>query len=157
MAGLRLHLDSGLVTLAAANTEKQLMFIAAPTNQKLKIEKIVVSGDAVATNDPLCILNIATGTGTVGGGAAITPVKLDQSNGETPQVSAYSGSSGITGITTALSFEKDFIGTNGSKQIVFPPGREIYLKGGDQMVIAITTGSAIAATTHARVQVYCEE
>lgn len=90
MAGLDLHVTSGEVACAASAAVKTVLQIKAPTNQRLVVIGFKVMGKSAAGGtDPGVKLRLTRSTSNFGTGSSATPAKLNPSNGETVQSTAF--------------------------------------------------------------------
>lgn len=128
MAGVRFMVDSGDVSFTAAT--KTILQIIAAANIRLRIERVTWSFKGITAADvPVaCELLRQTTAGTV---SAATPVKVNESDDETLQVTAgHTATAEPTASTvkTAATVhpQTTFVQT-------FPPGRELYVKGGERL------------------------
>lgn len=89
MAGLKLAVNSGEVTLVAA-TPKTILQVKAPANQRLKIANISILGKSPAggTDTPVKV-RVTRSTASFGTGTAATPSKRNPSDPETIQSTAF--------------------------------------------------------------------
>lgn len=141
-AGLNLRTPSGEIAVSSSTTKTVLM-ITAPTHQKLRIKAFSVSLDGTdGTQSPAIVeLMRFTSSGTF---TSITPVKLYQSDGETPQATAgKDASSEPSADVVYLNREVGFAG--GSFTYIYPFGNELVIKGGDRVGLRVTNTSSTTA------------
>lgn len=137
-AGLRLRTPVDEITVGNSAT-KTVVLITAPSNQKVRVKAWSVSTDGTdSTQSPVTIeLMKFTTAGTM---TSITPVKMNQDDGETPQSTAAKNATvEPTGGDVYMNREIPF--ANGNFTYIFPFGEEILVKGGERIGIRVTNSS----------------
>lgn len=152
MAGVRFIVPFTVTTSTSTITVAQ---IVAATNQRVRIERIVITGKGVLNTDAPCTFEMLPQT-SAGTSSAETPVKQNASDAETIQTTARTGFSSTepTDAGGSIVKQKWAIHPQGGKDIVFPPGRDMYVKGGERMGLRINT-PAQASTYVGHIE--CEE
>jgi len=128
MAGVRFQVDSGDVAFTAAT--KTILQIIAAANVRLRIERVTFSFKGIsATEVPVaCELLRQTTAGTM---SAATPAKVNESDDETLQVTAQHTATVEPTASTVKAANP--VHPQISYSFVFPPGRDLYVKGGERL------------------------
>ena len=139
MSGVRFNLVTAPVAVAASTT-KTILQISAAANHRVKVERIRISGDSVVAADiPVeWVLYRQTALAT---GTAMAPVPYDEDATEVIQADGIQGASSEPAGTTKVW--GGFISPLGSYDIVFPPGRELYISGGSWLGVTALTPNDI--------------
>ncbi len=148
MAGLVCSATSGEVALVAA-TAKTVLQIKAPTNQRVTMKKLVITGkQAAGGTDAPVLVRLTRSTANFGTGTGVTPIKLDPGMGETVQsTSAKNFTVEPTSPTDALmSFE-----VQPQSGIIEPYGfgAEPKIPGGQSLNIELTSAATPTLTVTA--------
>lgn len=128
MAGVRFKLDSGDIAFTAAT--KTILQLIAAANVRLRIERVTIGFKGiVATEVPVgCELLRQTSAGTM---SAATVEKQNESDDETLQVTAQHTATSEPAASTIKRAEP--IHPQTSREWVFPPGRDLFVKGGERL------------------------
>jgi hypothetical protein len=153
MAGLR-FIATGIRTTVAASATRTLLQLIAPTNQKIRIEKIVVRGYGLAAADPPAEIQIALQT-TAGTSVAVTLKKVKTSDPETLQSSALSTFSGAEPTTTTVK-DADGMHPQSRNTFIWPPDRPLFLEGNEKIGVIVVNGPTGASIDYLASAV-CEE
>lgn len=137
MAGLR---TAYKFSLLAANivvgTNITLIQILAPTNQKIRIERLFLFGRGTLATDKQELFELLTQS-TAGTGSTITPTKLNGADSETIQGTAIGT---YTVEPTAGTIRQQFgLQPQRPLEVVFPPGRDLIIKGGERLALRLNT------------------
>jgi hypothetical protein len=144
MAGLLVSQLNAAKRTINANTTTTILQIAAPTNQKLRVFEASISFDGVTAADAKILVEHVADATTGGTGTAVTPQKVNGSDGETIQ---QTGKEAFTVEPTG--------GRVIFKELIHPQAGYTWrghtpVKGAGAFGIRVTTG-AQAATMVARV------
>lgn len=151
MAGLRLHVPTGEVSLSA-NTAKTVITLTAPSNHRVLIRGIEVFFKGISPTDTPVKIEISRITTDGGTASSPTIAKNDENAGETP----------LSTVKSAYSAEPSTYGNNLKTWEIqpqtglinwFPPGEEIVVNGGNEIGIRMTAGQAETVSCN----VYYEE
>lgn len=139
MAGLKVAATTAEIALSAA-TAKTVIQIVAPTNQKLKVERIGLFFDGVSpTGEPVQVRVLRqTTAGTM---TSLTPVKRNNGDGETIQGTAQHTATAEP--TAGDVYDVFEIHPQSGYDIFFPLGQEPLVKGGDRLGIECTAPAAV--------------
>lgn len=133
MAGNRFNAQVSVTTGVATLTLAQLV---AATNQRVKIERIRISGKGTLNTDAPVLFEILKQT-TAGTSSALTLTKIDDNAAETLQVTALQT---FTVEPTAGNIKAaQAVHPQSSYDFVFPPGRELWIKGGERLGVRVNT------------------
>lgn len=140
MAGLVAIAQTAEVALSAA-TLKDVLRIKAAANHRVKVLGWGVSFDGISgTEAPVQVELLRYSTdGTY---SALTPKKLDDDIAETVQTAA-----GHTATSTPPTpgdvLDAMEVHPQSGYEVVFPPGQEVWVRGGERLGIACTAPSAV--------------
>lgn len=141
MAGVRFGVEISVTTATSTLTLAQLI---AATNQRVKVERIRISGKGTLNTDAPVLIEILKQT-TAGTSSSLTLNKLNDNDGETLQTTALQT---FTVEPTAGNIKAgQYVHPQASYDFVFPPGRELWIKGGERLGIRANTPTQ--ATTYA--------
>jgi hypothetical protein len=111
-----------------------LMQIVAPTNQKVVIDRIMISGQSnLNTDTPVALEILEQTTAGTATNTTVAPVKANVLDTETVQTNTQN--TFTVEPTAGLSHFARNIHPQGSYDFNFPPGREIVLGGGKKLAI----------------------
>ena len=149
MAGLRCAIQIAETSLSAA-TAKTVMQLVAPANQRLKVARVGVFFNGTSTTaQPVQVRVLRqTSAGTM---SALTPVKLNNSDGETIQSTAQQNASAEP--TASDVYDVWEIHPQSGYDVMYPLGQELVVKGGDRLGIECTA----QATVSVRAKMWYEE
>lgn len=135
MAGYNLSLSSGEVTLVAA-TAKTVIMLTAAAQHRVRVQGIsVYFKDTVVTDTPVKVeLVRATTAGTPG--SSPTPVKKDESGGETIQTTGGINFSAEPTITDILETKE--VHPQTGEKFYYPFSQEVMIKGGNRFAVRMT-------------------
>lgn len=143
MAGLRLQAQ---VTVGSASTTPlTLMQVVAPSNHRIKIEKIEIAFDGVnATSIPIQV-EVLLQT-TAGTSSSLTATALPPVGTETPQTTFLKTFTAEPTASTVL--ECRFVHPQSGTVFTFPPGRELWVSGGTRLGVRVnnTYTTAVSKT-----------
>lgn len=123
-----------------ANTAKTVLQIKAAANHRVKLLSWGVSFDGtVASNQPV-VVELLRQT-TAGTATTLTPVKLDESLGETLQTTASHTATAEPTAGNVLS--RVDVHPQGGYEFIFPIGQEIILAGNGRLGIRCTAPEAV--------------
>lgn len=150
MAGLRVTAENSAAVALAAATAKTVLQLNAPTNQRLKIQRIGIFFDGASTTAVPVVVKmlIATNAGTA---TALTLNKLVASDSETIQTTASENATVEPTKTTLL--DQWFIHPQMGIDLTYAFGQEKVVNGGGRVAIEITA----PAVVNARVKIDFEE
>lgn len=138
MAGNRFNAQVSVTTATATLTLAQLI---AATNQRVKVERIRVSGKGTLNTDAPVLIEVLKQT-TAGTSSALTLTKIDDNAAETLQVTALQT---FTVEPTAGNIKAaQAVHPQSSYDFVFPPGRELWIKGGERLGVRANTPAQAA-------------
>ncbi len=138
MAGLRVSYPFSVTTVIGATITA--IQILAPTNQKIRIERILIHGLGVLNTDKPELFELLTQS-TAGTGSTITGRNMNGSDSETAQGTAKGT---YTVEPTAGTVRESFaVHPQSPAQLVYPPGRDLLIKGGERLALRINTPVAI--------------
>jgi len=140
MSGILASAQTG--EIATGTAKKTLLQLLAPANQRLKVKEISVSFDGISNTDEPVNVQILRQT-TAGTMTALTPQKLNESDGETLQGTAqHTATAEPTGTSEVMGEQ---VHPQGGFTWQAPFGGEIVIKGGDRLGIAVTAGVTVNA------------
>jgi hypothetical protein len=140
MAGLALMVSSGEVSLTAA-TAKTVLQIKAPTNQRVRIKTIRVTGEGIVVTDKPIFSRLTRSSANFGTGTSATPGKINTSNGETIQSSCAKNFTVEPTSPSATGYEVNSHPQNGfMEQFQFDSPLEIA--GGNSINVECTAAQA---------------
>ena len=151
MAGLRLHVPTGEVSLSSG-TAKTVFTLTAPSNHRVLIRGIEVFFKGTSPTDTPVKIEISRITTDGGTASSPTVAKNDENAGESP----------LSTVKSAYTAEPSTYGNNMKTWEVhpqtglinwFPPGAEIVVKGGNEIGIRMTAAAAQTVSCN----VYYEE
>jgi len=130
MAGVRFVIPSTIVnTLTSTITGVQLVAASSP---RVRIERIRVSGQGILNTDKPVLVEILKQNSS-GTASSLTLLKANDSDAEALLVTAQQT---FTVEPTAGNIKAaQAIHPQSSYDFVFPPGRELYIKGGERLGI----------------------
>jgi len=143
MAGLRIIVP---FTATTGTVTQTLVQIVAPTNQRLSILRIFIGGVSGNAADLPVLMEVLPQT-SAGTSSAVTPVKVNDSDDETVQTTARQGFSSTEPTDAGGAIVKHTfpVPTTGpGRDFVFPPGRELFVKGGTRMGIRANTPGQVS-------------
>ncbi len=139
MAGLRFSFSSGVIS-PGSGTTKTLLQLTAPANQKVRVEKLRLSGKNVTASDAPTQVELLwqTDAGT-GGLSTLTPVKLYEDDTETIQSSILYGLWATTEPSAGGILLSQLVDPKGHYDFLFPPMRELVIAGGSRLGIRVVS------------------
>lgn len=140
MAGLRITAENTAAVALSAATAKTVIQLNAPTNQRIKLQRIGIFFDGASTTATpvLCRLVIATTAGT---NTALTLNKLVSSDSETIQTTAGENASAEPTKTTLL--DQWLIHPQQGIDLTYAFGQEKFIVGGGRVALEITAPAAV--------------
>lgn len=150
MAGIRWSVSSGDVALTAA-TQKTVLQVTAPANQRLLVDTISLAFDGVTpTNEPVSV-HIYRQTNAGSGGSAYTPKKLDNTHTETVQATA------LYNITSEPTYGdliySVLVHPQSGIVLQLPENRRLIVPGGTRLGVVLTAPNGV----NANCTLFCEE
>ena len=145
MAGLLFHANTPDISLTAA-TAKTVVQVIAAANHRALLKGIEVSFKGVSATDTPVLVEWVKQT-TAGTMTSLTLDKHDPSYDETLQTTAqHTATSEPT--TTALVRWSKRIHPQNSQLILFPPGFELIIPGGERRGVLVTAVEAQVVCVH---------
>lgn len=139
MAGIMLRAVFGEVALAAA-TEKAVVQIIAPTNQRLKVKGWGVFFDGISGTEAPVVVKLVR-TSTAGTFTSLTPVKLDPGVGETIQSTA--GHTATAEPTSGDVLAMVEVHPQGGYEVIYPERDEIVVAGAGRLAVKCTAPAVV--------------
>ena len=129
MAGIGLTSSSGATNSGVAT--KTLSQIVAAANHRVRVERVRVSGNGTTAADTPTLIELVVQT-SAGTASAQTLYKRTDGDDETIQTSAlktFTAEPTDGGVIKAAAF----VHPTGRHEFVFPPGRDLYIQGGQRL------------------------
>lgn len=139
MAGVKWAATTPEVALVAA-TAKTILQVVAPTNQRLLVNRYGIFFDGVSTTAEPVQVRILRQT-TAGTSSANTPVKRNNSDAETLQVTARD--TFTVEPTNSDVYDVFEVHPQQGIDVILPLGQEIPVKGGDRLGIECTAPAIV--------------
>ena len=133
MAGVRLIATTGTQASGTPNT-RTLSQIVAAAQQRIRVERVRVSGYGNSAVDRPVLMELIVQT-SAGTSSAMTVNKVNESDDETVQSTGLKTFTSTEPTDSGLIKAAAFVHPTGSYDFVFPPGRELYIKGGTRLGI----------------------
>jgi hypothetical protein len=140
MSAFRAIAQTVEIALSAA-TAKTILQIVAPANHRLKVESWGVFFDGVSTTAEPVQVRLLRQT-TAGTMSALTPVKLDDSIGETLQTTAQHTATAEPTAGDVLDILE--VHPQHGYEIFYPLGQEVIVGGGDRLGIECTAPATVS-------------
>ena len=134
MAGVRVAFNTGDVTFATST--KTVAQVKAASNHRIRIERVRVSFKGVSGAEAPVLVKLCRQT-TAGTMTSGTPVKVTDSDPGTLQTTAQH--TATVEPTTGNVKASQLVHPQTSYDFVFPPGRELYVDGGDYLGVILDT------------------
>jgi hypothetical protein len=134
MAGVRLVATTG--SQLSGTGLRTLSQIVAAAQQRVRVERVRISGDSSTSSDipPLVELIVQTNAGT---SASMTVNKLVDGDDETVQTTGLKTFTGTEPTDGGIIKAAAFVSPTGRHEFVFPPGRDLFIKGGTRLGIRV--------------------
>jgi len=140
MAGVKAVAQTG--EIATGTAKKTLLQLVAASNHRALVKEISVSFKGTSNTAAPILVQVLrqTDAGTM---TALTPLKLNESDGETLQTTAqHTATAEPTGTSEVMGEE---VHPQGGYTWQAPFGGEIVVKGGNRLGIAVTAGADVSA------------
>lgn len=144
MAGVRWK-ASNSVEQSTGVAKRCLLQVKAPANQRLQIDEVEISFKGVNNIAAPILVTFEIQSDKPTGSDVVTPVKTNQSDGETLQTTAaelFDGSDQPAVVATLYRFE---VHPQGARSWQAPFGKEIPVKGGQYFGVTVTAEDAVSA------------
>lgn len=140
MAGLRVTAENTAAVALSAATEKTVVGLNAPTNQRLKIQRVGVFFDGASTTAVPVLVKLILTT-TAGTSTALTLNKIDSGYAETIQTSA--GENYTAEGTNSTLLDQWLVHPQMGIDITYAFGQEKVVAGGSRICIKVTAPAVV--------------
>ena len=137
---------SANVENVAASVAANLTFmqLVAGSNHRVKLKRLIVTGQGITIADTPVTFELLKQT-TAGTASPLTPVKLNDSDDETLEMSAQKT---FTAEPTAGNIKYSFnVASTGRHEIVWPLGFELFINGGERLGLRALQASQASVFT----------
>lgn len=134
MAGVRIAANTGDVSFSTSTIT--VAQVKAASNHRIRIERVRVSFKGTSSAEAPVLVELCRQT-TAGTMTTVTPVKITDSDPGTIQTTAQKTATGEP--TTGNIKASHLVHPQSSYDFVFPPGRELYVDGGDYLGVRLNT------------------
>lgn len=142
MSGLRVTAENSAAVALAAATEKSLVQVNAPANQRLKIQRVGIFFDGASTTAVPVLVKLILVT-TAGTSTALTLNKLVSSDSETIQSTA--GENHTVEGTNGTLLDQWLIHPQQGLDLTYAFGQEKIVVGGGRVAIKCTAPAVVNA------------
>ena len=142
MSGLRVTAENSAAVALAAATEKSLVQVNAPANQRLKIQRVGIFFDGASTTAVPVLVKLILVT-TAGTSTALTLNKLVSSDSETIQSTAGENHT-VEGANGTL-LDQWLIHPQQGLDLTYAFGQEKFVVGGGRVAIKCTAPAVVNA------------
>lgn len=151
MAGLRFQAQ--IIEVDTGTAKKTVVQVLAPANQKVLVHGLACSFEGITNTGVPILVEVAFQSTAGSGGDALTLVKDYAGDDETLQTTALSNIDGSTQPTETSVWHREKVHPQGGWSWTAPFGKEIQVKGGTRLGIAVTASAAVDCTA----SISCEE
>lgn len=144
MAGLRLTAENTAAVALSAATEKTTIQLNAPTNQRLKIQRVGIFFDGASTTGVPVLVKLIITT-TAGTNTGLTLNKLVSSDSETAQTTA--GENASAEGTNSTLLDQWLVHPQMGIDITYAFGQEKVVVGGGRVAIKCTAPAVVNVRT----------
>lgn len=136
MAGVRVRGFSGVQAFSTSTIT--MAQIRAASNHRVRVERIGVTFNGVSAGEVPVLVELAKQTTDGTHTGSITLVKADDDLGETIQSTGFYLAT-VEPTTTDVKRSALVHPFGGSVEFLFPPGRDLYINGGDRLGVLLVS------------------